>query len=124
MRLFRVRDHFICKDFSCCRFCVLGTVSRDQYPLARVVFSGSASSKQLRCYSEHLAHNIAPSYNLCVCVSYEFNAYGFVFVAVSVESTGARPPEVLVSQAVLLLEKKCNDFLLEIDASELIEDDK
>ena len=49
--------------------------------------------------------------------------FPLVFVSDSVESTGALPPEALVSHAVRLLEKKCDEFLLELDDSEITDND-
>ena len=44
------------------------------------------------------------------------NKFVLEFIAVSVESTGVLPPEVLMSQAVQVLMGKCRDFLRELDA--------
>jgi hypothetical protein len=58
-----------------------------------------------------------------MCVLVAIDVFPLVFFSDSVESTGAIPPEVLVAHAVRLLEKKCDDFLLEMDGSDMSDSD-
>ncbi|XP_062503648.1 DNA-directed RNA polymerases I and III subunit RPAC1-like isoform X2 [Corticium candelabrum] len=68
------------------------------------------------CSREVLRHD-----DLKDCVRLHRVRDHFIFL---VESTGAMPPEVIVSRAIRLLEKKCSNFLFEMDKPTTDEDEQ